>query len=92
MELISLPHACIEIEIPDDEVLLSDFDEWHCVLNRFLVSDTEEEGEQQDAYYETLPNDEKRSYMPVIYFRDLSNYLLAVSLFIFVKNRLQISF
>ena len=56
-------YACIEIEIPDDEVLLSDFDEWHCVLNRFLVSDTEEEGEQQDAYYETLPEDEKRSYM-----------------------------
>ena len=56
-------YACIEIEIPDEDVLLSDFDEWHCVLNRFLVSDTEEEGEQQDAYYETLPEDEKRSYM-----------------------------
>ena len=55
--------ACIEIEVPDEDVLLSDFDNWHCVLNRYLVPETEEEDEQQDAYYETLPEDEKRSYM-----------------------------
>ena len=26
-------YVCIELEIPDNEVLLSDFDAWHCVLN-----------------------------------------------------------
>ena len=55
--------ACIEIEVPDEDVLLSDFDNWHCVLNRYLVSETEEEDEQQDAYCGMLSEDEKRSYM-----------------------------
>ena len=44
-------YACIEIEIPDSQVLLSDFDEWHCVLNGCLVSDTEEENEKQDENF-----------------------------------------
>ncbi|MBO4290777.1 MAG: DUF3841 domain-containing protein [Lachnospiraceae bacterium] len=56
-------YACIEIEIPDKDVLLSDFDNWHCVLNRFLISETEEEDEQQDAFFETLPESEKKSFM-----------------------------
>ena len=30
----------LEIEIPDREVLLSDFDEWICVLNEGLLADT----------------------------------------------------
>ena len=36
-------YACIEFEIPDDLVLLSDFDVWHIVLNNGLISETEEE-------------------------------------------------
>ena len=56
-------YACIEIEIPDDYVLLSDFDNWHCVLNRFLVSDTEEEDNEQDAFYGSLSDPEKTAYM-----------------------------
>ena len=35
--------ACIEIEVPDNQVLLSDFDLWHCVLNDWNVDLTEEE-------------------------------------------------
>lgn len=30
--------ACIEIEIPDNEVLLSDFDAWHFVLNKWYLN------------------------------------------------------
>ena len=56
-------YACIEIEIPDESVLLSDFDNWHCVLNRYLVSETEEEDREQDAFYESLPENEKTEYM-----------------------------
>ena len=56
-------YACIEIEIPDECVLLSDFDNWHCVLNRFLVSESVEEYDEQDAYYKSLPDSEKETYM-----------------------------
>ena len=41
----------IEFEIPDDQVLLSDFDVWHIVLCNGLVSESEEEDNQHDAYY-----------------------------------------
>ncbi len=52
--------VCIELEIPDDQVLLSDFDEWIIVLNDGLISDTEEEYRQLKAYYDKLsPEDQK---------------------------------
>lgn len=35
------PAVMIEIEIPDEEVLLSDFDLWHSVLNRDFIYDEE---------------------------------------------------
>ena len=35
----------IEFEVPEDRVLLSDFDAWHCVLNRCFLSLREEEEE-----------------------------------------------
>ena len=32
---------CLELEVPDDQVLLSDYEEWHAVLNRWTITDTE---------------------------------------------------
>lgn len=55
-------YACIEIEIPDGQVLLSDFEEWHCVLNDFLVSDNEEEYEKQKEFFDSLPEDAQKEY------------------------------
>ena len=52
--------ACIEIEIPDREVLLSDFDAWCMILSDFLISDTEEEARRPEAQYEALSPSEKR--------------------------------
>ena len=52
--------ACIEIEIPDREVLLSDFDAWCMLLSDFLISDTEEEDRCLEAQYEALSPSEKR--------------------------------
>ncbi len=52
--------ACIEIEIPDREVLLSDFDAWCIILSDFLISDTEEEDRCLEAQYEALSPSEKR--------------------------------
>ena len=51
--------ACIEIEIPDREVLLSDFDAWYIILSNGLLSDTEED-RRLEAQYEALSPSEKR--------------------------------
>ena len=37
--------VCLTIEIPDNKVLLSDFSAWHCVLNDWFCSITDEEDE-----------------------------------------------
>ena len=55
-------YTCIEFEIQDDQVLLSDFDSWHIILNNGLFSDSEEEADQKDAYYDSLPTEEQRAY------------------------------
>lgn len=52
--------ACLEIEIPDREVLLSDLDVWCIILNDGLLSDTEQEDRCLEAQYETLSPSEKR--------------------------------
>ena len=43
-------------------MLLSDFDSWHIILNNGLFSDSEEEADQKDAYYDSLPAKEQRAY------------------------------
>ena len=52
--------ACIEIESPDRDVLLSDFDAWCIILSDFLISDTEQEDRCLEAQYEALSPSEKR--------------------------------
>ena len=52
--------ACIEIEIPDRDVLLSDLDVWCIILNDGLLSDTEQEDRCLEAQYEALSPSEKR--------------------------------
>ena len=42
--------VCMSIEIPDEQVLLSDFGTWHFVLNRWPISDSEEEANRIDEY------------------------------------------
>lgn len=37
------PHVLMKLDVPDDEVLLSDYDAWHAVLNRMPITDTEAE-------------------------------------------------
>ena len=45
------PVVRIELEIPQEHVLLSDFDAWHSVLNRSYLSISEED---EDAFAEDL--------------------------------------
>ena len=55
-------YTCIEFEIPDNQVLLSDFDSWHIILYNGLFSDSEAEADQKDAYYDSLPVAEQKAY------------------------------
>lgn len=49
--------VCLELEMPDEQALLSDFDAWHTVLNDFYNScvTNEEEFEAEFAWFENLP-------------------------------------
>lgn len=55
-------YTCIELEVPEDQVLLSDFDIWHIILNDGLISDSEEEDQAQEALYNALSDAQKRAY------------------------------
>ena len=48
--------VCIEIEVSDNEVVLSDFDAWHYVLNNSYFDDSknEEEWEQLHKWFDGL--------------------------------------
>lgn len=53
--------VCIELEVPDNEVLLSDFNAWHYVLNSCWYDDSknEEEWEQLHDWFDNLPGEER---------------------------------
>ena len=53
--------VCIELEVPDDIVLLSDFDYWHWVLNNWWLDDStnEEEWDKNQEWFETLSREEQ---------------------------------
>lgn len=46
--------VCLELEVPDEQVLLSDFDLWSIVLLNDLITETEEEDEELDRIYKSL--------------------------------------
>lgn len=54
-------NVCIEFEIPDSQVLLSDFYNWHFVLNNSWLDDSicEEEFDKMHEWYDSL-NPQKR--------------------------------
>lgn len=51
--------VCMEIEVPDDRVVLSDFDAWSLILNNALISRSEEEDSRLEAGYGRLSPDER---------------------------------
>lgn len=53
---------CLEIDIPDDKVVLSDYDYWHSVLNDFPLTKSEEEFTDLANTYDSLQDDEKRRF------------------------------
>ena len=55
-------YACIEIEMPAEKVLLSDFDVWHIILNYGLISETEEEDRKQEALFDAMDSEHQALY------------------------------
>ena len=51
--------VCIEIEVPNDMVVLSDFDDWHMILSDDLISFTEEEWDQLQGKYDLLSESDR---------------------------------
>lgn len=54
----------LELELPDNAVLLSNEDTWHCVLNNWLYFEEswpEEKIEKQESQLEALPSDQRQS-------------------------------
>lgn len=52
-------YICIELEIPDNQVLLSDFDAWNSVLNNSILADNMEDWERQEDELDKLPEPQK---------------------------------
>lgn len=55
--------VCLEIEIADEDILLSDFIHWHAVLNDFWLSGAQNEAEydEKEAWYQSLsPRQQQR--------------------------------
>ena len=54
-------YACIELEIPDKQVVLSDFDIWHYVLNDWYFDNSfnKIEWDNKHAYYNSLSFEKK---------------------------------
>ena len=57
--------VCLELEIPDEKVLLSDFDLWHFVLNKWWLYDCfypdygEDDYEKSQQWFKTLDSDKQ---------------------------------
>lgn len=54
--------VCLEIEIADEQVLLSDYDVWHLVLGNWLISETEDESDQIESYLDRLKPEEASNF------------------------------
>ena len=56
--------ACILLEVPDQEVLLSDFGGWHFALGGLVpISDSEEESDQLEEYLDTLTEEDQKAFL-----------------------------
>ena len=54
--------ALLTLDVPEDEVVLSDFDRWSLVICDCLLSNSEEEDDRINAEYEALPENQQEEY------------------------------
>ncbi|MBQ2615303.1 MAG: DUF3841 domain-containing protein [Synergistaceae bacterium] len=54
----------LEIDIPDSDVLLSDYEGWAgIILNNCLLSDTEQENNELEKFYASLNSEEQKKFL-----------------------------
>ena len=58
-------YACIEFEIPDNDVLLSDYENWHYVLNKCWLdnSKNEDDWDRLHEWFDRLPYNRQEKLM-----------------------------
>jgi len=56
------PAVCLELEIPENQILLSDMENWHVVLNDgfFCCSNSQADYDRVNAWFEALPPDRQQ--------------------------------
>ena len=55
-------YCCIEINLPNKQVLLSDFDAWSIILNNGLLSTSEEEDALLESHYDSLSPEQQQIF------------------------------
>ena len=55
-------YSCIEFEVPDNKVLLSDFDAWSIILCNGLLNETKAEDDKANEYFAMLSLDEQIAF------------------------------
>lgn len=58
----SVPSVCLELEIPDNQLLLSDEESWHFILHRSYLGDATSDAEYdaEMAWFEALPAEKRK--------------------------------
>ena len=56
-------YVCIGVDMPGEQVLLSDFDTWHFVLMQGEISWTKEEEAEQEALLQTMNPAQRSKYL-----------------------------
>lgn len=51
--------VCLQLELPDEKVFLSNFDTWHYILNNHPIFPEDEEFDNQYQKYKSLPLEEQ---------------------------------
>ena len=55
-------YACMEIDIPEKDVVLSDFDSWSIILLHGLLADSEEEDNRLEQIYDSLSEKDRKVF------------------------------
>lgn len=55
-------YACMEIDIPEKDVVLSDFDSWSIILLHGLLADSEEEDNRLEQIYDSLSEKDRKIF------------------------------
>ena len=55
-------YTCIELDVPDDQAVLSDFDLWSIVLLNALISENEEEDAALEKHYDSFSPGQKQAF------------------------------